>query len=152
MSLDVTGILGAVQSHAQKLGLFENTDTHEPKNAPGNGLSCAIWADQISTVPTGSGLAASTARITFMVRIYSPMLAQPYDQIDPSVMSAVDALMNAYAGAFTLGGTVRNVDVLGAHGPGLAAKAGYVNQDGKLFRVMDITLPLIVNDVWNEVA
>lgn len=147
----MTGILAKVVSHAETLGVFENVNTNEPKSAPGNGLNCAIWADQIGPVPQGSGLAAATARVVFMVRTYIPMMSAPYDAIDPTAVTAVDQLMTAYASAFTLDGAIRNVDVLGATGQPLSARAGYLNQDGKLFRVMDITLPLIVNDVWTEV-
>jgi hypothetical protein len=47
---------------------------------------------------------------------------------------------------------VRNVDLLGAYGAGLSALAGYLNVDNKMFRVVDLTLPLIVNNVWEQVA
>jgi hypothetical protein len=60
--------------------------------------------------------------------------------------------MAAYSGDFELGGNVRNVDLLGQASEGLTAQAGYLEQDGKLYRVMTINLPLIVNDVWNQVA
>jgi hypothetical protein len=33
----------------------------------------------------------------------------------------------------------------------LSAQAGYINQDGKLMRVMTIMLPLVVNDAWVQV-
>jgi len=34
----------------------------------------------------------------------------------------------------------------------LSALAGYLNQDGKLYRVMTVTLPIIINDIWAQVA
>jgi hypothetical protein len=42
------------------------------------------------------------------------------------------------------------VDLLGSAGAPLSAQAGYLNQDGRLFRVMTLTLPIIVNDVWDQ--
>lgn len=150
MSLDVTGILAAVQSHAQQLGVFEQVITNEPKNAPGNGLTCAIWVQRMGTVAAASGLASVSGRVALMVRVLKPMLALPYGQIDPDILTAADALMAAYAGAFTLEGHVRDVDLLGQHGIGLDAQAGYVTIDKKLFRLMDVTLPLIINDLWTE--
>jgi hypothetical protein len=30
----------------------------------------------------------------------------------------------------------------------MTARAGYINQDNKMYRVMTITLPLVVNDTW----
>lgn len=157
MALDATGILTAVQDHALASGLFETVNLHEAKNAPGNGLRAEIWVQSISPVPAGSGLKATTARIELTLRIRSNMLQEPQDAIDPAIISAVDVLMTAYSGDFTLGGKVRNVDLLGATpaigsgGGPLQAQAGYLNQDGKLFRVMDITLPLVVNDVWEQI-
>lgn len=150
MSLDVTGILDQVVSHALTLGLFERVNTAEPKSAPGNGLTCAIWADRIEPLALVSGLDSTSVRVVFMVRLYTSMTRQPTDEIDPNIMAAVDTLIGAYSGALTLGGKVRNVDLLGAHGVGLGAQAGYVNQDGKLFRVMTLTLPMVINDVWEQ--
>ena len=149
MSLNTTVVLNEVVSHAMKLGLFERVNGHEPKSAPGNGLSAAVWVDRVG--PAGSGLAATSALLTLQVRLYSPMLQEPQDAIDPNLTAAADALMNAYSGDFELGGNVRNVDLLGQTGPGLSAQAGYIEQDHKLYRVMTITLPLIVNDVWEQV-
>lgn len=150
MSLNTTAILSAIESHALALGLFESVNTHEPKNAPGNGLRVAIWCDRIEPA-LSSGLQQTSARVVFNVRIYSNMLQEPQDAIDPNIATAVDGLMAAYSGDFDLGGNVRNVDLLGMAGPPLQAQAGYLEQDGKMFRVMTITLPLIVNDVWSQV-
>jgi hypothetical protein len=148
--MDFVAILNAVQSHAQASGLFERVNGAEPANPPGNGLTAAVWADTIGPAPAGSGLAATTARFTLMLRIYSNMLQDPPDAIDPEILAAVDALMTAYAADFQLGGLVRNVDLLGQTGPPMAAQAGYVQQDGALYRVMTITLPVLVNDAWTQ--
>lgn len=152
MSLDPRAIFNAASSHAQTLGIFDRVGTHEPKNAPGNGLTAAFWMGPITCVPGASGLDAVSARIELLVRIYNPMLQQPYDDIDPTVMDAISQLFGAYAGDFTLGGLVRDVDLFGQHGTGLSSRPGYINQDGKIFRSVDITLPLIINDLWDEVA
>lgn len=152
MTFDPVPILNAVVSHAGRLGFFERINGHEPVSAPGSGLTAAVWADSINPVAAASGLAATSARVVFMVRIYSSAIQQPLDAIDPAILAAAGALMDAYSGDFDLGGTVRNVDLLGGMGIALAAQAGYVNQDGKLMRVMTITLPVIVNDVFTQAA
>lgn len=151
MSLDIAAILDGVVSHALMLGLFERVNAHEPANAPGHGLTCAVWADSVAPLPAGSGLASTSARVVFNARIYTSMLQEPADAIDPNMVAAVDALMSAYSGDFELGGSVRNVDLLGQAGVPLSAQAGYLQQDGQLFRVMTIVLPVIVNDVWEQV-
>lgn len=151
-TLDATGILNALVSHAAASGHFERVNTHEPKNAPGNGLTAALWLDRIEPVRQRSGLAASSVLLLFNLRAYTNMLAEPQDAIDPRLLAAVDALMAAYSGDFELGGQVANVDLLGAHSDGLSAQAGYLEQDNKLMRVMTIVLPLVVNDLWAQVA
>lgn len=147
--MDTTSIMHAVVSHAMSLGLFDSVNQHEPKNAPGGSLICSIWWNGTEAVDS-SGLASTTARVEFNVRLQIPMLRQPVDRIDPDIMNAQDILMGAYVGDFTLGGLVRQVDVRGIHGEKLRAIPGYITQDQKVFRVADIQLPLIVNDAWTE--
>lgn len=149
--VDITGILDKIVSHAMASGLFERVNQHEPKSAPGNGLHCAVWAQRIKPART-SGVASLSAHVIFSIQIYLNMLAEPQDAIDPRIMAAVDALMTAYAGDFTLGGTSRCVDLSGMEGVPMSAEAGYLRQDNKHYRIMTIILPLIVNDAWDEVA
>ncbi len=149
--MDTAAILNKLVSHAMALGLFERVNQHEPKNAPGNGLTYALWVQSIQPLPEASGLAATTGRIEFSGRIYTSMLSQPYDMIDPNMIDATDKLISRYSGDFELGNTVRNVDLLGEHGAPLSANAGYQVQDSKPYRVITITIPLIVNDIWAQV-
>ncbi len=148
MSLGTKAILDAVISHAKATGKAERVLTHEPKSAPGNGITIATWVQSLR--PVTSGLAATSVRLEFSVRVYVNMLADPQDAIDTRLLDAVDALMAAYSGDFQLGGLVRNVDLLGEHGDPLSANAGYLEQDGKLYRVVVITLPLFISDLWGQ--
>lgn len=150
MSLGTKAILAAVISHAKASGKVERVLTHEPKSAPGNGITVAVWVQNLR--PVTSSLTSTTARLELSVRIYTNMLADPQDAIDTRLLDAVDALMAAYSGDFQLGGLVKDVDLLGADGDPLSADAGYLEQDGKLYRVMVITLPLIVSDLWGQNA
>lgn len=150
MSLAIQEITDAVVSHALETGYFERVNNHEPKSAPGNGLSASVWVDSIGPVPAGSGLARTSALLRFNVRLYTSMLSEPQDAIDPNLVTALDALLTKYNEDFTLGDLVRNVDLLGQTGASLSAQAGYLNQDNKLYRVFTITLPLVVNDVWDQ--
>lgn len=151
MSLDVVAIQAALIDKAATLGRFDQIAGHEPKNKPGNGISLALWLDEVRAWGHGSGLASTSALVTWNARASVPMLREPLDRIDTDLGAAGAAYMEALAGGFTLGGTVRNVDLLGeASGIPLLGKAGYLNQDGSLFRVFTITIPMIVNDVFVE--
>lgn len=150
MPIDTLAIVEAVESHAAASGRFERVNRHEPKNAPGHGLTAAVWVQRLAPLALRSGLAATSALLLVNVRAYSNMVAEPQDAIDPNLTAAVDALMAAYSSDFTLDGLVAEVDLLGQHGTTLAAEAGYLEQDKKLFRVMTLTVPLVINDVWSQ--
>lgn len=146
MALGFSSIVDSVASHLATLGVFSKVNLHEPKVAPTDGVTAAVWVQTIA--PADSGLASTSVRMVLMVRIFVPFVSEPQDAIDPAVVDAVDAVLDAYSEDFTLGGLVRNIDLLGRGGEPLSARAGYLNQDGKIFRFMDVTLPLILNDVW----
>lgn len=148
--MNTAGIFNALVSHGMASGLFERVNQHEPKNAPGNGLTMAVWLDRISPAVASSGLTSTTGLLTFSVRVYSNMVAEPQDDIDPALLTAVDALFSAYSGDFDLGGIIRNVDLLGQFSNPLGAEFGYVTIDNKMYRVGTLTVPLVVNDLWSQ--
>lgn len=150
--MNIRGILDALISHAKASGLFETVNGHEPASAPGHGLHAAVWVDSIGPADS-SGLQATTGLLVFNVRIYTSVRSEPADAIDPALVDAVDALMTAYSGDFDLGEQVRCVDLLGQAGTPLSARAGYLEMDdGAVFRVMTLTVPVLVNDLWEQVA
>ena len=145
-------LFDAIESHALASGLFDDVNTHEPKSAPGTGITCAIWIQNIGPAVAASGLAATSARIEFSVRLYTSFLAEPVDLIDKNLLDASIALMEDYSGDFGLSIVtgVSHIDLLGAYGTPLQADAGYLNQDGKIYRVVTINLPIIYNDLWTQ--
>lgn len=153
----VVAIYDSLLSHAMSLRLFEATTDHEPLSPPGGGLSCAIMMGPLEPV-RASGLAATSGRLEFQVRVYSPRLQVGVSTIDRRLLQAVTTLMNAYTGDFGLltgnvaAGLVRNVDLLGAYGLPLRGQPGWLVQDGAHYRVYEITLPIILNDIWGQAA
>jgi hypothetical protein len=143
-------IFDAVVSDAQRSGYFDKVNKHEPKRAPNTGITAAIWVQSIEPIALMSGLASTSGRIVFTLRIYSNMLKEPQDAIDPAVMKAVSNLMRRYNDDFDFEGAIRNIDLLGAHGVKLAGQAGYLEIDNKEFRIFDITIPCLVNDIWPQ--
>jgi hypothetical protein len=148
--MNTAGIFDALVSHGMASGLFERVNQHEPKNAPGNGLTMAVWLDRIAPASGSSGLNTTTGLLLFSVRVYSNMVADPQDDIDPALLNAIDILFSAYSGDFELGGMVEYVDLLGRHGVPLSATFGYVPIDNKMYRVGTITVPLVVADLWSQ--
>jgi hypothetical protein len=153
MALDAAGLLNAVQDHALASGWFDRVNGHEPKSPPdATGLTAAVWVQRISPAIGGSGLNATSIRLELMLRMYAGIDQEPADMLDPNMLAALDDLMARYSGDFELDGEVREVDLLGQFGDPLQARAGYLIQSGTEFRVMDITLPLIVDDLWTQEA
>jgi hypothetical protein len=79
-------------------------------------------------------------------------IQKPEDGIDPNVLSAVSILVGEYSGHFTLGGNAIEVDLLGDQGTPLSFQAGYVQLQDRLYRVMDITIPVIIDNMWTQSA
>jgi hypothetical protein len=152
MTIGIRSLMDVVVSYASASGFFDSVQAHEPKSAPGNGLYFAVFLSGLGPARGSSGLSSTTVRVELTGRIYKPFKSEPEDLIDPNVTDAADALFTAYSGDFDLGGNARNVDLLGAYGAPLSARAGYQSIDKNVYRVLDLTIPIIVNDVWAQGA
>jgi hypothetical protein len=148
----VYALFDQVRTHCLNLGRFGGVLTHEAKSKPMSGMSAEIWGMTIHPVAQVSGLAETAGAVVFHVRIRTPMLAKPEDDTDKILMTASLALMAEYSGNFTLGGSVYAIDLLGMHGESLGAQLGYLEQDGTLFRVATVTLPIVIDNLWSQAA
>jgi len=148
----VDSLFARAESVAMATGTFRRVNTHEPKAAPGSGLSCAIWIQSIDPLPGASGLDSTTGYVVLNARVYGNAFQKPEDELDPRVTKAGSVLISAYSADFTLGGTVRNIDLLGSFGERLSARAGYVTIDSTVYRHVTVSIPCIVNDCWTQEA
>lgn len=139
-------LFASLQSYAEKLALFQAVDTHEPANAPGNRLYCSIVLASVRADGNISGLAEASGTVTFSVRIWSAAMQRPLDSIDPEVLGAAMAYMGALSGGLTLGDTIRNIDIFG-----MDAQTKWADFQGKQYRLIEITVPAVINDLWTEV-
>src|SRR5574341_2388160 len=151
MSLDINGILDVIVSHAQNSGHFQTVAEHESKKSTTTGLTAAVWVERIDPIRS-SGLNSASVRLELEMRIYGSTYQEPYDDIDSNLVEAVDALFTAYIGDFTLGNEARHIDVFGAYGQPLGVRVGYMNMDGSEYRVFQIRIPIVINDVWDEAS
>lgn len=155
MSLDVLANINAIRDLALSTNLFAVINGHEPATPLDAGLTAAVWMQTIGPSKRFSGLSETAAAVTFMMRIYTAATTQDLDTIDPAVGDATSTVIGLISGDFTLGDTVFAVDLLGMNGQPLAAKAGYTNIAGPpttLYRIMDITIPLVIDAVWTQGA
>ena len=151
MAINSQDLIDRIASVPMATGYFDRVNQHEPKSKPGRGLTCAVWIDRIEPARGRSGLAQTSARVVFNVRIYTNMLQNPQDAIDPSVMIAADALFEGYSGDFDLGGDNQWIDLLGAtQGHELACQSGYINIDNMTYRVITISVPVVITGAWAQ--
>ena len=150
--LGIAALIDAITSHASTLGVFDVVQGHEPKSAPGNGLTYAVFVNSVAPARGASGLASTSARVELTGRIYKTFKSEPEDLIDPELTITADLLFTKYSGDFDLGGSARNVDLLGAQGQPLSARFGYQTIDKTVYRVCDITIPIVVSDAWDQQA
>lgn len=139
-------LYSALASHAKSLKVFARVNEHAPDNAPGNGVSVSIELAPWDPYPAGSGMDATTGKISFTFQIWSSWLQKPKDGIDPQVLGALADLVASLSGDITLTGQVRNIDLMGMH-----AEPGYVPDfEGKPFRVINLTVPIVINDMFTQ--
>lgn len=137
-------LFDALQSAVQGTGLFQGVDTHEPESPPGLRLYCSIMLGPLRAVPA-SGLNATSGQVTFTIRIWSRARQRPLDKIDPELLAAAATVMGVLSGKFTLAGTVRNIDLFAMSGV-----PGWIEFEGEQFRVMEITVPIVINDMFTQ--
>lgn len=151
--LGLSALRDALLTHAKTIGGIHTAAGHEPLKGPERGnVHLALWFDGLTPVPAVSGLAATSVRVGWIARLYIAADGQKLDDVETRLSTLADRLLAAYSGDFSLGGRVRNVDLLGAHGPALSCQFGYQRFENGIFRVATVALPLIVNNVWEQVA
>lgn len=147
--LNSQALIDVLASTMVATGHYDYVNQHEPKSGPARGLHGAVWINRIYPATAHSGLAVTSVRVEFNCRIYTNMLTKPEDMIDPRIMNAADDFFSALSADFTLGGLVKQVDLLGStSGRPLGGESGYINIDNKVYRVFTMTVPVIVNDAW----
>lgn len=147
---DYRDLFNGVKSLPMALGVFDMVGTHEPENAPGKGINCSIILGPIA--PASSGLDATSLKITFLIRIYSSLEQRPLDPVDPELLVATAALIGAYSTSFQLTGFTNPGVVRDISLAEVTAAPAFLVQDGKGFRVMEVTVPIEINDAFDQEA
>ena len=155
--LDTEALNDALISHAQALGIFDSVNGHEPRNAPGHGLTFSLWIQTLRPFAPQSGLAATAAAVVYNARIYLKMPGElpghSLDDMDPRITDAAAAMIGSLSADFTLDGlALPGIDLLGRTGAqfGLGGEAGYLEQDRAIYRVMVLTIPIVLNDIFTQ--
>ena len=152
MTIDVRGILSEIQGHAARSGLFSAVLGHEPKDPPstaGGPVAC-VYLRSLNPTTAFAGLNVTSVVLTATVRIHVSMLQEPQDDIDVIIVEAAEAFMQTVTGDFTLNDEATNVDLLGMAGEGMGCEFGYATIGSTMFRIADVTLPILLADQWAQ--
>lgn len=143
MAFDITNTLRKVESFLAGSGYFSNTGIGEPSSPPDQ-LSAHIWMTSVDTpeIPLDGG---DIQHHVVMVRIYKPAFEDPTEDIELELSNTLSQLLSDILGDADLGATVRHVDAGGIYGTTLAAQWGHLDQNGRIYRVVDVSLPLVVD-------
>lgn len=147
-----SAILSALLTHAKALGAYERARIGEYKAAPGQGLSFALWVQAHGSSPRGSGLDATTPLLQVTARQYAPMPTRGDDDTEARMLDAADGYLSRLSGAFTLGGLVRNLDLLAEMGQPMTWQFGYLSIDNTLYRTCDLPVRCVLDDEWVQGA
>jgi len=148
----VNAVFDHILAYAEQSGRFDSVNAHEPKNAPPDptGCSFACWIQEIDPMGQMSGLHSASGVVVINARVYTGFRQQPFDGIDPKVTSASMEMLARFGGSFNFGGAAgtRNVDIFGSSGFKLSCAAGFLELDRVVYRVMTVTIPVIINDMF----
>lgn len=150
--MNIAGIFAALESHALATGQFRQFNRHEPKSKPMAAISGHMTIGPGGPAPRASGLAATSIRQEFNIRLTRSMTAEPQDSIDGEILTALDALLSAYNADFDLGGLIMCIDLLGSAGAPMTWRAGYVTIDNTMFRCVDLLVPAIIDSAYIQGA
>ncbi len=137
-------------SIAQRSGYFDTTQGHEPKNAPGRGVHFNVVYG--GKKPAKSGLSSSSVVAIYLLRVSCSMLREPQDSIDVDLCVAADAIWDGVHGGYKFDGIagVRCGDLFGSEGDSMVDESGYITYDKEMHRVIEIRVPVIINDAYNQ--
>ena len=148
----VVNLFAAMKTQAEQSGLFQRVIGHEPRSAPGAGYSYCLWLGPVQPVGRVSGLGQTAGRVIINARVLTPLIEKSEDQIETQMLRTILQLIGFYSGSITVGGTVMEIDLLGAYGVPLeAGNVGYMEIGGSHFRVAELTIPVIIDALWTQV-
>jgi len=147
-------LFSKLTSHAKSLGIFDRVEFREPINKPIGGIALALWLNDYQPVPAGSGLAATSMVLDVRATVFCPLGTgkRTAAEIEALVLYAVHRYMKVLSSDFELDRMVRNIDLLGQTGNRMHADFGHLPYEDTWYRIGEITLPLIINDVYEQVA
>ena len=138
-----------VMDHFAKSGRFgggvQIGEYANPPTAQGQaGMAMAVMFEGASVILMAAG-GETRERHRVVARVYRAANAEPKADVETDIAFATSLIMGDIIGDYTLGGEILEVDIAGIYGEGLTATAGHLEVGGVMYRIVDITLSLLVD-------
>lgn len=147
-------LFSKLTSHAKSLGIFERVEFREPVNKPASGVALALWVNDYRPPPAGSGVAETSMVLDVRATVYCPLGTgkRSAAEVEALVLYAVHRVIKVLSNDFELEGMVRSIDLLGMTGEAMHADFGHLQYEDTWYRIGEITVPLIINDIYEQVS
>jgi len=142
MAFDITSTINVVVSFLQKRGEYSLVQIGEPKSPPRGDLAAAVFVSDASVV--GVTLQTTIEIHELTIRLYRNMMEEPEEDNELRISQAVTGIVSDLLGDYDLGASVRNIAV-GEYGRTVSATYGYLDVGGTMYRMVDISVPLVVD-------
>ena len=155
MAFNIKTTLDAISSHISRSGYVNDVRIGEPVAPPDapDKMHAAIYMASANVV--GLTLSNTVEVHLVTVRLYRRAAFGQGDdagQVEAEVALAVSQISSNLIGEFDLGGTSRNIDVVGQYGQNISATWGYVTLGNTVFRTVDLAVPLVIDDSATQAA
>ena len=144
MAFDPSDLFDELEAQLQKAG-WVTGHIAEPMSAPAERLGAVIF-DGVelteATLASGSGL------VKFIIRFYFNALEEPQENMEKELARATLQAISDICGKYRLGDdSVRNVVPLS-----LVVRPGFQTVGGTMYRLADLSVHVLVNDIGTWVA
>ena len=155
MAFNIKATLDAISSHIARTGYVNDVRIGEPVSPPD-----AIEKMHAAIYMANAGVVSLTLSTTIevhgvVVRLYRRAAFGQGDdagQVEAEMALAVSQVTSNLVGEFDLGSTMRNIDIAGQYGQSLSATWGYITIGNTVFRTVDLTVPLVVDESATQAA
>ncbi len=146
MAFLIQATFDAIRDALAKTNYFSTVQIGEAKAPPTDAkLTVHIWVNGMRHVATTGDKTIQVYTLTMRMMLPTNF-QEPVESIEVELTEAVSKGDEGLMADFTLGATVRNIDVVGQYGVAYTVDFGYIDIGGKVFRMADFTMPLIVDD------
>jgi hypothetical protein len=140
MVFNVEPTMVAIEGHLRAGGWVTTVYQGEPEfPPPHDGVSAAIFMDSVAVL--AAKLAGSIESQTIIVRLYAVEAERPAAGRENQLDAAYSYLEKNLLSDLDLGATVRNVQPVQ-----LAADWGYLDHSGTRYRIVEVAVPVVVDD------